>query len=107
MSAGTEVVRVHDQHRVTAELEEGADAEAGSIDELPPLHRVVFESRPAIAPKGQQEMPFASVKFLFTNMTTANGQCACKVSCSSSLLCTYNCTVQQTALYTIGRKAQR
>ncbi len=72
------MVRVHDQHRVTAELEDGAPEDT-DMETLPPLQSVIFESKPAIAPKGQQDMPFAKVKFLFTNMTTPTGQCACKV----------------------------
>ncbi|CAL8470019.1 g9561 [Coccomyxa elongata] len=76
---GTDVVRVHDQHRVTAELEDGAPEDT-DMETLPPLQSVIFESKPAIAPKGQQDMPFAKVKFLFTNMATPTGQCACKVS---------------------------
>ncbi len=72
------MVRVHDQHRVTAELEDGAPEDT-DMEMIPPLQSVIFESKPAIAPKGQQDMPFAKVKFLFTNMATPTGQCACKV----------------------------
>ncbi|BDA44034.1 hypothetical protein COCOBI_05-2180 [Coccomyxa sp. Obi] len=76
---GTDVVRVHDQHRVTAILEDGAPEDT-DMEMLPPLQTVIFESKPAIAPKGQQDMPFAKVKFLFTNMPKPTGQCTCKVS---------------------------
>lgn len=75
--AGTDVIRVHDQHRVTIELEDGA--EQVDADVLPPLRLVTFESKPAIAPKGQADMPFAKVKFLFSNMTLPSGHSACKV----------------------------
>ncbi len=76
--AGTDVIRVHDQHSVTAELED--EAGEASMDELPPLRSVIFESKPAIAPKGQPDMPFAEVKFIFTNLIMPSGQPACKVN---------------------------
>ncbi len=81
--AGTDVVRIHDEHSVTLESDEGVGLQHASIQEaeknIKSLKSVTFQSKPAIAPKGQKEMPFATVTFVFTPLPATNGTPACKV----------------------------
>jgi hypothetical protein len=83
-TAGTEVVRIHDQHSVTIECEDGSTPHYTSVEEAKQKIKnpksVIFESKPAIAPKGTEEMPFATVTFAFTQLPALDGRTGCKVS---------------------------
>ncbi len=71
------MARIHAQHRVALQLEEGLSAEA-----LPPddacAHStaMTFQCSPAFAPQGARELPFAAITMRF-----ANAQRGCEPSC--------------------------
>lgn len=77
------MVRIHDKHIVTLNTGIGMAKQYASTKEaekeITSVESVAFESKPAIAPKGQKEMPFAAVKFFFTALPSKNGIPACQV----------------------------